>query len=60
MPDELAYAATKGAIEAFTKSVAPVAMEKGITVNAVDPWTDEYRMDYRGAEALFSMEVPAR
>ena len=25
------------AIEAFTKSVAPVAMEKGITVNAVDP-----------------------
>ncbi|MGQ0420691.1 SDR family oxidoreductase, partial [Bacillus sp. HC-Mk] len=37
MPDELAYAATKGAIEAFTKSVAPVAMEKGITVNAVDP-----------------------
>lgn len=37
MPDELAYAATKGAIEAFTKSIAPVAMEKGITVNAVDP-----------------------
>ena len=37
MPDELAYVATKGAIEAFTKSVAPVAMEKGITVNAVDP-----------------------
>ena len=35
MPDELAYAATKGAIEAFTKSVAPVAMEKGITVNAL-------------------------
>ncbi|WP_410983123.1 SDR family oxidoreductase [Bacillus cereus] len=37
MPNELAYIATKGAIEAFTKSVAPVAMEKGITVNAVDP-----------------------
>lgn len=60
MPDELAYAATKGAIEAFTKSVAPVAMEKGITVNAVDPGPNEYRMDYRGAEASFSMEVPAR
>lgn len=59
MPDELAYAATKGAIEAFTKSVAPVAMEKGITVNAASR-TDEYRMDYRGAEASFSMEVPAR
>ena len=28
------------AIEAFTKSVAPVAMEKGITVNAVDGMTN--------------------
>jgi len=37
MPNELAYIATKGAIEAFTTSVAPVAMKKGITVNAVDP-----------------------
>ena len=37
MPNELAYIATKGAIEAFTKSVAPVAMKKGINVNAVDP-----------------------
>ncbi|KFN03898.1 SDR family oxidoreductase [Bacillus clarus] len=37
MPNELAYVATKGAIEAFTTSVAPVAMKKGITVNAVDP-----------------------
>lgn len=37
MPEELAYIATKGAIEAFTTSVAPAAMEKGITVNAVNP-----------------------
>ncbi|WP_459502338.1 SDR family oxidoreductase [Bacillus sp. C1] len=37
MPNELAYIATKGAIEAFTTSVAPVAITKGITVNAVDP-----------------------
>ena len=36
MPDELAYAATKGQLKQ-QKSVAPVAMEKGITVNAVDP-----------------------
>ena len=35
MPDELAYAKNERAIEAFTKSVAPVAMEKGITVNAI-------------------------
>lgn len=37
MPEELAYIATKGAIEAFTTSVAPAAMKKGITVNAVNP-----------------------
>src|SRR5215207_1654248 len=37
MPDELAYAATKGAIEAFTRSLAPAVAPKGITVNAVNP-----------------------
>ena len=37
MPDELAYGATKGAIEAFTRSLAPAVAPKGITVNAVDP-----------------------
>jgi len=37
MPDELAYGATKGAIEAFTRSLAPAVAAKGITVNAVDP-----------------------
>ena len=37
MPNELAYGATKGAIEAFTRSLAPAVAVKGITVNAVDP-----------------------
>lgn len=37
MPDELAYAATKGAIEAFTRGLAPAVAAKGITVNAVNP-----------------------
>ena len=37
MPTELAYAATKGAVEAFTKSLAAGVAAKGITVNAVDP-----------------------
>ena len=37
MPDELAYGATKGAMEAFTRSLAPAVAAKGITVNAVDP-----------------------
>jgi 3-oxoacyl-[acyl-carrier protein] reductase len=37
MPGELAYAATKGAVEAFTLSLAPELAPLGITVNAVDP-----------------------
>jgi 3-oxoacyl-[acyl-carrier protein] reductase len=37
MPDELAYAATKGAVEAFTVSLAAGVASRGITVNAIDP-----------------------
>ena len=37
MPDSLAYATTKGAVEAFTASLALEVAAKGITVNAVDP-----------------------
>jgi 3-oxoacyl-[acyl-carrier protein] reductase len=37
MPEELAYVATKGAIEAFTRTLAAEVGHKGITVNAVNP-----------------------
>lgn len=37
MPGELAYAATKGAVEAFTVSLSAEVAARGITVNAVDP-----------------------
>jgi 3-oxoacyl-[acyl-carrier protein] reductase len=37
MPGELAYIATKGAIEAFTVTLSAEVASLGITVNAVDP-----------------------
>jgi 3-oxoacyl-[acyl-carrier protein] reductase len=37
MPDELAYIASKGAVEAFTVSLSAGVAAKGITVNAVNP-----------------------
>ncbi|PID56697.1 oxidoreductase [candidate division KSB3 bacterium] len=37
MPGELAYAATKGAVEAFSVSLSAEIAPLGITVNAVDP-----------------------
>lgn len=37
MPAELAYATSKGAVEAFTTSLFPTVAAKGITVNAVNP-----------------------
>lgn len=37
MSGELAYVATKGAVEAFTRTLAAEVAHKGITVNAIDP-----------------------
>ena len=55
MPGELAYAATKGAIEAFTRTLATEVGQKGITVNSVNPgptdtgWmADELRRELSG------------
>jgi 3-oxoacyl-[acyl-carrier protein] reductase len=37
MAGELAYAATKGAVDAFTRSLSAAVASLGITVNAIDP-----------------------
>jgi 3-oxoacyl-[acyl-carrier protein] reductase len=37
MPDELAYAASKGAIHQLTASLAEALADRGVTVNAVNP-----------------------
>lgn len=59
MAGELAYAASKGAIEAFTRTLAAEVGHKGITVNAVNPgptdtgWmTDELKREL-GAKSPF-------
>ncbi len=37
MPEELAYVASKGGVEALTMSLADALAERGITVNAINP-----------------------
>jgi 3-oxoacyl-[acyl-carrier protein] reductase len=65
MPTELAYAATKGAVEAFTSSLAAAVAPKGITVNAVDPgatdtgWmTEEFKADLLSQMAFGRLGQP--
>ena len=62
-PELLAYAATKGAIVNFTKSLASLAMKQGVRVNAVAPgpvWTplipstmDEEKVRQFGKQTAF-------
>jgi 3-oxoacyl-[acyl-carrier protein] reductase len=65
MPGELAYAASKGAVEAFVKSFAIAVGHLGITVNAVNPgpndtgWmSDELKAYLRPKFALGRIGVP--
>jgi 3-oxoacyl-[acyl-carrier protein] reductase len=65
MPGELAYVASKCAVEAFTVSLAAEVAPRGITVNAVDPgatdtgWmSDELRQLLRARTPLGRLGLP--
>jgi 3-oxoacyl-[acyl-carrier protein] reductase len=65
MPGELAYVASKGAVEAFTVSLSAELAPRGITVNAVDPgltdtgWlTAEQRSEWLARAPLGRLGMP--
>ena len=65
MPDELAYATTKAAVESITKNIAPQIARYGITVNAIDPgatdtgWmTDDMKADLQQQTPMGRLGVP--
>jgi 3-oxoacyl-[acyl-carrier protein] reductase len=58
MPGELAYVATKGAVEAFTISLSAEVAPLGITVNAVDPGITDTGWISPELKAKWSKESP--
>ena len=58
MPGELAYVATKGAVEAFTVSLSAEVGSLGITVNAVDPGITDTGWISPELKAKWSAESP--
>jgi 3-oxoacyl-[acyl-carrier protein] reductase len=57
MPGELAYSATKGAVEAFTVSLSAEVAGRGITVNGVDPGATD--TGWMGPELKAQLEAQA-
>lgn len=61
LPNELAYAATKGGVDAFTLSLSAAVARRGITVNAVDPGpTDTGWMSEKLRESLITNTLMGR
>lgn len=58
MPGELAYAATKGAVEALTLSLGAAVAAKGITVNAIDPGITDTGWISQEQKAAWASENP--
>ncbi|MEP6986220.1 MAG: SDR family oxidoreductase [Chloroflexota bacterium] len=59
MQSELAYASTKGAVEAFTLSLAAGVAKRGITVNAVDPGPTDTGWMKPELKAILSQRTPS-
>ncbi len=59
MPDELPYAATKGAVDAFTLSLSAGVMAYGITVNAIDPGITQTGWISEALQQQFVRQHPA-
>jgi 3-oxoacyl-[acyl-carrier protein] reductase len=59
MPAELAYVATKGAVEAFTLSLAAGVAKLGITVNAVDPGATDTGWITPELKTIFKRTMPS-
>ena len=60
MPGELAYAATSGAVEAFSRSLSAEVDKLGITVNAVDPGPTDTGWIPRNLPDKWKAEAPRR
>ena len=58
MPGELAYTASKGALQAFTVQLAAEVAPLGITVNAVGTRAERHRLDRRRPARRAPAEVP--
>ena len=59
MPGELAYATSKGAIEAFTRSLSAEVGHKGITVNAVNPGPTDTGWMGEGFQSKLAAKFPS-
>jgi 3-oxoacyl-[acyl-carrier protein] reductase len=58
MPDELAYVASKAAMDAFMQSVASTLMRQGITINSVDPGATDTGWMVGGLREEFAKIAP--
>lgn len=59
MPDEIAYAVTKGAIHQMTASLSDALIDEGITVNCVNPGPTDTGWAGPNAERVIAQMFPA-